>query len=202
MRLTDDVYKMKWLFHLTDVKNVAGILTDGLKVKSSDLQFKFPERVYMWPETSIDDMLGLAKNRSIDDSSKHFAAIKIDVDKLLDNIEFYSDPLQNRAIYINESIDKSALSLFGFVNTEWKPYIITEKMHNRMSVIFEVIQSYVSKQQVKYNNDTFVLGCRNINIANEVRDKLLERNISVSRIYNEDEYDIYMVVLPEMKTPS
>ena len=190
-----DVRKMKWLFHITDTKNISDIRKMGLWPKSSNGNFKYPARVYLWPEYSMEDICNYARGLYSDTNQKAMALMQIDVDKVPADIEFYYDPLMERAIFTDKIIPANAISIFGLIDAENARLMETDEANDAAMIIRDVLQPYVEKKKAQYIEREFLIITKDVETAKEIQEELSGNNIESSRIYkNEDE--LYMVVLP------
>lgn len=113
-----DYIKSKYdnLYHLTPVYNLKDIFETGLKPKSNNKIYNYPERIYLLcPDIDRHDLIILGQNLAIvNDNPQNngdYALLNIDITNIPDNIHFYMDPNSEAGVYTNSIIPKENISI-------------------------------------------------------------------------------------------
>lgn len=104
---------MKFVYHITPVSNLKSILKTGLKPKSKNFEFKYPERLFFVKDNVSEEMRDLLSKKLMKNNKKYdkkgYCELKIDVSKIPDNVDFFNDPLYEYGLYCEDKIPKDAI---------------------------------------------------------------------------------------------
>lgn len=117
--LNGEVFRFRWLYHISHVSNMSSIMVNGLIPKSQNVTFDYPPRVHVVRGDTSD--LTLAElgfdlfNANQNVTNGHYLVYQILTDKLPKTIQFYGDPRCYVGYYTTQTIPADALSLYGEV---------------------------------------------------------------------------------------
>lgn len=72
----------KWLYHVTLLKALKKVKAQGLVPKSQSSVFKYPERVYLFNNAPLNQIVSYATSKAIDSHAQQFALLRVDSSKL------------------------------------------------------------------------------------------------------------------------
>jgi len=108
-----DVNFTDWLFHVTEIKNAKKILKNGLVPKSSNRTYSYNDRVYLFNNSNIDEILTYARLKNRTSTVEKVIILRIKSDDLQKyrlyangKLRFYVDPkyTTDLAIYTHNNI--------------------------------------------------------------------------------------------------
>ena len=115
-----EITKYTKIYHVTPASNLLSILKNGFIPKSSDnteYSFAYPSRVYLMTASDMSVIRKLActlffRNKSpqeIQEADDRYAIIRLDIDKIPDNIHMFYDSCCEDAIFVRDNIPASAI---------------------------------------------------------------------------------------------
>lgn len=111
--VNDFVFREKVLYHLSPLPYKRRILKNGLIPKSGNSIFKYPCRTYLFlgsiGKNEVKSWITIFKQKNKKYGDKPYCLYTIDVSKLPRNIDFYSDPNLEDAIYTMDNITPKAI---------------------------------------------------------------------------------------------
>lgn len=120
--INKEVYKKKWLIHLTPEKNVEKILKEGILPFNKNELFNYIERCYFFEHDMVTDqdleIFCRKLNNAYIDKDNHvtYCILKIDMDKI-SGINFYRDyNWVKGSIYTQQAIPPYAISIKRYIN--------------------------------------------------------------------------------------
>lgn len=104
------------LYHITPAYNLNDIFSEGLKPKSSNKVYNYPDRVYLIrSDINSHDLYLLCQSLSfVNDNPQNtgeYVLLNVDITNLPDNIHFYMDPNSDAGVYTNSIIPKENISI-------------------------------------------------------------------------------------------
>ena len=105
---------IKFLYHLTKSSRVDKILKVGLNPKSSNVKFKYPDRIYLGLDPYGLEHDLLVKFKELDDTECQniYSILKIDISKIPSKNRFKVDPNYPDGLFTSDNIPPSAIKVF------------------------------------------------------------------------------------------
>lgn len=116
---TENITKYNFLYHITPFKNLSLITKEGLKPKSENKVFLYPNRIYVLVGNyGYDEIYSLCNlfQRANSENDGKYAVLKIDVHKLPNHINFYDDPNSKYGAFIEQSIPSNCIVSYEIIN--------------------------------------------------------------------------------------
>ena len=103
------------IYHITHISNINKIRKNGLCPYHKNTMFRYPERIYFFTEDAPAEKLRRAamaldnyhKNEKDD---KRYAILRININRLDDNVRFFKDPNSQYALYTTDNIHPDLIS--------------------------------------------------------------------------------------------
>ena len=130
--LTDNVRQNNYLYHWTPFENVESIFKNGLQLRSDNDFLSYPPKVHLLKsDINKKNATILAwklfnKNKKL--RSGRYALLRIEVNKLPNNIDFFGDPRFEYGYFTKDSIPSKCITLFGEITFTDKNNFNNEKI--------------------------------------------------------------------------
>lgn len=130
--ITKEARKFEYLYHLTPQSNVLSILKNGIEPRSENDYLSYPPKAHLLKgniSQNIASYVGwqlFHVKKGLTDGN--YALLRIETNKLPENIEFYKDPRFEYGYYSNGVIPSSAIEVFGKIEYTDKEHFNNEQI--------------------------------------------------------------------------
>lgn len=131
--LTTIVRQNKYVYHWTPYQNLPSILKNGLELRNDNTFLSYPPKVHLM-KSNINSQQAIMlawqlfnKNTNLNDG--RYALLKISLDKVPDNVEFFGDPRFELGYFTQDMIPPESISVIGEIT-----FIDKNKYHNEQII--------------------------------------------------------------------
>ena len=213
-KVNDDVAASRFLYHTTKKSNVISIMDNGLVPQSHNGMCKYPPRTYFYIEEYKNNVyqyaysLYMSAKEHITNPEKEYVVLRVDFNKL-DGIDFYDDPLIDKAVYTTQKISQEFIEVIEEFDVTEKNYVESLiVLTKRESEVKKEIEEEVSKcPNIHFNGRTVYTTYDNFDELMKVKSHLMMKGIvcdsnETLRRENMSFFDVRLRKSDEMKNKS